>query len=118
MAVDMFMKIDGIKGESTDDKHKDESMFCRGAGACRSRAQAHLGGGAGSGKVNVHDCRSRVHRRGIAGPLPVLLQRQASEGRQAGRAQGGREPLEYLILTMEDVIVSSVSNGGSGGRIA
>jgi len=32
MAVDMFMKIDGIKGESTDDKHKDESMFCRGAG--------------------------------------------------------------------------------------
>ena len=24
MAVDYFIKFDGIKGESTDDKHKDE----------------------------------------------------------------------------------------------
>ena len=24
MAVDMFLKIDGIPGESTDDRHKDE----------------------------------------------------------------------------------------------
>ena len=36
MAVDMFLKIDGIPGESTDASHKDEIDIFRIRGANRS----------------------------------------------------------------------------------
>src|SRR6266566_4238767 len=74
MAVDMFIKIDGIKGESADDKHKEE--------------------------IDVLSCCNGKHLKDAK-----LVVRKA-----------GENPLEYIILTMEDVIVSSVSNGGSGGE--
>jgi type VI protein secretion system component Hcp len=37
MAVDLFLKIDGIQGESTDASHADEINFVSYPGASRSR---------------------------------------------------------------------------------
>ena len=55
MAVDMFMKIDGIKGESGDGKHPEEIDVLSWSWGMSQSGSAHMGGGAGSGKVNVND---------------------------------------------------------------
>ena len=49
MAVDMFLKLDGIKGESVDSKHKDEIAVLAWSWGMSNSGSAHLGGGAGSG---------------------------------------------------------------------
>ena len=54
-AVDYYLKIDGIEGESSDDKHKGEMeciSFTLGASQTGSGA---AGGGSGAGKVEIHD---------------------------------------------------------------
>ena len=117
MAVDMFIKIDGIKGESADDKHKDEIHVLSWSWGMSQSGSAHLGGGAGSGKVNVHDL-SFTKYIDVASPdlyLSCCNGKHLKDAKLVVR-KAGENPLEYLILTMEDVIVSSVSNGGSGGE--
>ena len=49
MAVDMFLKMDGIKGESVDDKHKDEIDVLSWSWGMSQSGSAHMGGGAGAG---------------------------------------------------------------------
>jgi hypothetical protein len=39
MAVDMFFKVDGIEGESQDEKHAKEIECLPGAGGCRNQAR-------------------------------------------------------------------------------
>jgi type VI secretion system secreted protein Hcp len=60
MAVDMFIKIGDIKGESADSKHKDEIDVLAWSWGCLV-GSAFRGGGS-SGKVNV-----RMY------PLPSML---------------------------------------------
>ena len=58
MASDIFLKLDGIDGESQDDKHKDEielSSFSFGSSNFVSRA---IGGVGGSGKATFQDFHS------------------------------------------------------------
>src|SRR5687768_18000173 len=55
MAVDYFLKLDGIKGESTADKHKDEIDIMSFSWGLTQAATAGFGGGAGAGKVQMQD---------------------------------------------------------------
>ena len=55
LAVDAFLKIDGIKGESTDDKHKDEIDVISWSFGETNSGTAHTGGGGGAGRVNMKD---------------------------------------------------------------
>src|SRR5438309_10883689 len=55
MAVDMFLKINGVDGESKDDKHKKEIDVLAWSWGMSNSGSAHAGGGAGAGKVNVQD---------------------------------------------------------------
>src|SRR5258705_11095969 len=70
-AVDYFLKIDGIKGESQDSKHGGEieiQSFSWGATQSGSFAQ---GGGGGAGKVNMQDFHFTVFH-GVASPKLML----------------------------------------------
>jgi len=53
MAVDMFIKIGALKGESRDKVHKDEIDVLAWSWGMSNSGSAHVGGGAGAGKVNV-----------------------------------------------------------------
>jgi type VI secretion system secreted protein Hcp len=114
MASDIFAKIGDIKGESLDDKHKDEvevlsySWGVTNAGAMRG------GSGGGEGKASFHDL-SFTHN--IDKASPVLMQACATgvhmkeatiTHRKAGKGQH-----EYLIVKMNDVIITSVTHGDS-----
>src|SRR5271155_141355 len=55
MAVDMFLKLDGVNGESKDKVHGKEIDVLSWSWGLTNSGSAHVGGGAGSGKVNVQD---------------------------------------------------------------
>jgi type VI secretion system secreted protein Hcp len=117
MAVDMFIKIDGIKGESRDDKHKDEvSVLAWSFGASQS-GSTHISAGGGSGKVNFQDISFTKY---VDKASPSLLSTCASgkhikEATLTVRKAGG-SPVEYLKIKINDIIVSAYSTGGSGGE--
>ena len=117
MAVDMFMKIDGIAGESTDKTHKDETEVLAWSWGATQSGTMHTGTGGGSGKANFQDISFTKY---IDKGSPLLLDKLAG-GTHIKHAtlvvrKAGGSPLEYLTFKMEDIIVTSVSTGGSGGE--
>ena len=55
MAVDMFIKIGALKGESADKVHKGSIDVLAWSWGLSNSGSAHYGAGAGAGKVNVQD---------------------------------------------------------------
>jgi type VI secretion system secreted protein Hcp len=118
MASDIFAKIGDIKGESVDDKHKDEIEVLSFSWGVANTATVGAGGG-GVGKATFHDL-SFTHT--IDKASPRLLQACAT-GTHLKEAtithrKAGKSQQEFLIIKMNDIIVTSVSLGDSsdGGR--
>lgn len=117
MAMDMFIKIGALKGESRDAAHKEEIDILAWSWGLSNSGSAQVGGGAGAGKVNVQDIS---FTKWIDKCSPDLML-AACNGKHFDKAvltvrKAGESPLEYLIITAEDLIITSVSTGGSGGE--
>jgi type VI secretion system secreted protein Hcp len=118
MAIDMFLKLDGIKGESKDAKHKDEihiESFSWGM----SQTGAHgTGGGGGAGKVNVHDISITkfVEKSSPSLMLFCANGKHIKEGLITVR-KAGEKPLEYLKIKLQDILISGVQQAGHGGDL-
>jgi type VI secretion system secreted protein Hcp len=117
MAVDMFLKIDDVKGESVDSKHKDEVDVLAWSWGMSQSGTTHMGGGGGSGKVSVQDLSFTKY---IDKATPNFMM-ACCNGKHFKEAKltvrkAGEKALEYIKLTMKEVIISSLSTGGSGGE--
>ena len=117
MAVDMFLKLDGVKGESGDSKMKEEIDVLAWSWGASQSGTMHVGGGGGAGKVNMQDLSLTKY---VDKASPVLFQKVCS-GKHFPKAElivrkAGDKPVDYVIITMEEVIISSLSTGGSGGE--
>ena len=114
-AVDYFLKIDGIQGESKADKHKDEiDVQSFSWGATQSGTFAG-GGGGGAGKVAMQDFHFTMsHSK--ASPALMLACAQGDHIKSAILTcrKAGKEQQEFLKVTMSDCLVSSFQTGGSG----
>ena len=117
MAVDMFLKLGDIKGEARDDKHKDEIDVLAWSWGGTQTANWHMGGGGGAGKVTVQPLSFTKYIDTASCDLFLCLcnGKHISKGTLVVR-KAGHDPLEYLKIIMEDIIVTSVSTGGSGGN--
>lgn len=117
MAADMFLKLEGVDGESKDDSHKKEIDVLSWSWGASQSGTGHVGGGSGAGKVNVQDLS--VTKYVDASSHLLLLDccngQHIKKGTLVVR-KAGATPLEYIKLTMEDIIVSNVHTGGSGGE--
>ena len=117
MAVDMFLKMGTIKGESKDATHKEEIDVLAWSWGASQSGTTHSGPGGGAGKVNVQDL-SFTH---YVDKASHLLLGACAKGTHFDEAlltvrKAGDKPLEYIKITMNTVIVTSVSTGGSGGE--
>lgn len=117
MAVDMFLKLDDVKGESTDSKHAGTVDVLAWSWGLSQSGTTHMGGGGGAGKVSVQDLSLTKY---IDKSSPVL-ELACCTGKHFKQAvltvrKAGDKPLEYIKITMKEVIVSSISLGGSGGE--
>src|ERR1700730_4264405 len=116
MAVDIFLKINGVDGESADDKHKKEIDVLAWSWGMSNSGSAHVGGGAGSGKVSVQDLSLTKYLDSRSAPLML----SCCNGEHFDSAvltvrKAGEKPLEYLTIKLQEVLITSVTTGASGG---
>jgi type VI secretion system secreted protein Hcp len=117
MAVDMFLEITGeIEGESQDAKHKKSIDVLAWSWGMSQSGSFHVGGGGGSGKANFQDISVTKWLDSSSAILMVYCANgdHFTDAKLTVR-KAGKKPLEYLIIEMKDVLVTSVSTGGSGG---
>jgi type VI secretion system secreted protein Hcp len=118
MAADIFAKIGDIKGESLDDKHKDEvEVLSYSWGVTNTAHIPTGGGGGGAGKATFQDL-SIVHK--IDKASPKLLQACAT-GEHLKEAtitfrKAGKGQQEFLIVKMSDVIITGVVQSAPGSE--
>jgi type VI secretion system secreted protein Hcp len=119
MAVDMFMVFTpDVKGESLDKTYKDKIDVLAWSWGLSNSGSAQMGGGAGSGKVNVQDLSFTKY---IDAATPYLMLagcngKHYDTAKLIVRKAGGDSAVEYVTITMYEVLVSSISTGGSGGE--
>ena len=117
MAVDMFIKLGDVGGEATDQVHKGEIDVLSWSWGMAQSGTTHMGGGGGSGKVSVQDI-SLTKYVDKASPKIMMA---CCNGKQYPEAlltvrKAGENPVEYIKIKMKDLIITSVTTGGSGGE--
>jgi len=117
MAVDMFLKIEDLKGESADDAHKGEIDVLAWSWGASQSGTMHTGGGAGAGKANFQDVSiTKYVDKSSHALLKAVAVGQHIKSALLTVRKAGEKPLEYVKLTMNDCLISSISSGGSGGE--
>ncbi len=116
MAFDAFLKIDGVPGESTDDKHKDWiEVLSFSWGVAQPATGAVSTGGARSAERADFQDFSVVKAIDKASPKLALYCANGTHIKEVKlevcRATGDKQ--KYLEYKMSDAIVSSVRPGGS-----
>jgi type VI secretion system secreted protein Hcp len=116
MAFDAFLKIDGVPGESTDDKHKDwiEVLSFNHGMSQPSSATASSAGGGTTERVNISDFSITKH---LDKASPKLYELCATGKHIANvtleLCRAGGDKVKYMEVKMEQAIISSVAPGGS-----
>ena len=122
MAIDVYLQIDGIKGESTDDRHRDWIECKSVSWELRQprAATASTGGG--------HTAERCEHGEIVVAKLadlasPLLLQ-NCSTGRTLPRARiefmradGLGDRVKYFEIELENVLIGGVSPSIREGEI-
>jgi type VI secretion system secreted protein Hcp len=109
----MFVKVDGIAGESTDDKHKDWiDVLAFGWGGVSTVTSGDLS----IGKTQIGPvCFVKTVDKASAGLIgAVATGKHVKEVLVTFRKSGSRDQFEYLKYKFEDVLVSSLQPGGAG----
>ena len=125
MALDMFLELAGIAGESTDPVHKGEIQISSWSwGLSEPASAASAGSGAGAGKVAIQNI---VIQKNVDIASPLLIQHCAQATLRAGRPyrlgdrerpQGrrhGRRRRQRLPAIQDDERARDVGYCGCGG---
>ena len=112
MAVDMFLKIDGLDGESADDTHgKEIDVLSWDFGVSQS-GTLHIATGGGAGKASFSDLLVEK----FVDSATTNLFGAVAKGKHFGSAvltvrKAGDTPLEYLKYEMTEVMITSYKSG-------
>src|SRR6059058_3336371 len=102
-AVDYFLKIEGIEGESHDSKHKGE-IDLQSWSWSEHQTGAHAGGGGGgAGKVHMDDFHFTMHLN-KASPKLFLACATGEHIKKATLVcrKAGKEQVEFLKVRSEE----------------
>lgn len=118
-AVDYFLQITGVAGESTDAKHKgwiDVDSWSWGENRPAPPTPAGGAGNAGAGKVQFQDLHfvSRVSKASPKLFLACATGQHFKEAKLVGR-KAGKSQQEFLTFTFMDVLVTGYQAGGAEG---
>ena len=115
MAVDAFLKIDGIPGESRDKAHPGEIEVLSYSWGVTNTGSSSVGGGGGEGKASFHEFTFSSH---VTKASPLLAEACAT-GQHikiawlSVRKAGGS--IDFYKPQFSDIIVTSYGEGGSEG---
>jgi len=116
MAFDSFIKIDGIPGESSDDKHKDwiEIISFSHEMTQPASATASTAGGATAERVNIGEFKI-VHNLDKASPklYDACCRGKHIKDVTIEMCRAGGDKVKYMEIKLEQVLVSHVGTSGS-----
>ncbi len=143
MALDLFLKVDGIDGESTDSKHKDWIDVTSYGWGVENAGAPTSGGGTGSGKAKFQDlivvkmldksspklmlaCAGGLHIKQVqlqvckpSAPRDLILEYTLSDvlvkAFEETEPPGGNRPEEQVSLTFGKIEMT-YNRQGRGGQ--
>jgi type VI secretion system secreted protein Hcp len=116
--VDYFLKVEGIDGESANEKHKGEiEILSYSFGASNAGSMA-TGGGGGAGKVSMGSVRIVSS---VSKASPMLFEYVATGKHipsttltlENADTRGG----QYMQITLTDVFITSYQHSGDTGNV-
>ena len=115
----MFLKIDGVQGESLDKAHKGEIEVLAWSWGESKTTPAQGNAGAAGGRP-VSCITDLVVTKYIDEATPKLITDTVTNA-NINKAiltirKGGEQPFEYFTITMDRVTISSYNTGGSSGE--
>lgn len=122
MAIDVYLKIDGIKGESTDDIHKDwiECKSVQWEVLQPKSASSSTGGGHTAERCEHKD----IVLTKIADSASPLLLQNCSSGKTIPsakfeflRADGKGDRIKYFEVELENILISNVAPVVAEGEV-
>jgi type VI secretion system secreted protein Hcp len=121
MAVDMFLKLDGIMGESLDDKHKDEIVLESFSWGLSNPGAHNIASGAGAGRASFQDLHF-TSKVSVASPK-LMLHCATGEHIKTGqitfrRTDAQREGgFEFLFYKFDNILITSIQEAGDTGGL-
>lgn len=113
--VDIFLKLDGVDGESKDDAHTNEIDIISFSHNINQAGSMGRAGGGGVGKVSVGELNLVAE---ISKASPNLYINCCTGKHHASATltvrKAGENPVEFVVIEMTNVIVTSYTTSGSG----
>jgi type VI secretion system secreted protein Hcp len=115
MAVSMYLKIDGVPGDSTGSSFGDIEVLAYNHGVSQSASRASAVGGGASGECHHADF-SVIKALDSSSPL---LAQKCSQGETIKEVvmtlvrTGTGAPVPYMTYKLQDVIISSIAPSGA-----
>lgn len=115
MAVDFFLKLEGIDGESADDKHKGEITVMSFSWGASQTTSVSGSGGSGAGKASLADLSIMKNYDVASTPLyKALLQgTHIKSGTLTAVKSGSEGGGPFMVITMGELFVTSIQISGS-----
>jgi type VI secretion system secreted protein Hcp len=118
MSYAIFIKMEGITGESTDVRHKDEIDVISWSWGVTQSSSSAAGGAGGAGRAVPADLKFS-HRIDFASPSLIkacasgrhIKEAVVSVQKAGADPRSGRDP--FLTIKLNDVLVKSVEPGVS-----
>jgi type VI secretion system secreted protein Hcp len=112
MAFDAYLNIDGIKGESQDDKHKDWiEVLSFSWGISQTKTTPAIGAAVNArGNVQDFSVNKQVDKSSPTLMLACATGQHFKKAVLAVRKAGGTQ--DFLQISFQDVLLSSFAEGG------
>ncbi len=119
MAFDAFLKIEGIPGESTDDKHKDWIEILSFSHSINQPASATASSAGGATAERVNHADFNVSK--LLDKASTLIYKACCTGTHipsvtVEMCRAGGDKMKYMEIKMSNVIISAVSPSGASGE--
>lgn len=116
MSAEYFIQLPGITGESEKDGHKDQIDVSSWSWGVSQSSTASSGSGSGSGKATPSDFQFTKPFDSASCNLAKSCAAgdHLKELKMTARKAGGTQQ-DYIIITLEEVLITSFHTGGSEG---
>jgi type VI secretion system secreted protein Hcp len=121
MSGDIFLKLNGVEGESKDSKHQGEIQLETVSWGSSNAASFNYGGGGGTGKVTMQD----IHFTKVIDKASTKLFYHCCAGKHFPDAiltfrKAGGDQEEYFQVKLKDLMISNItwSDHAGGGTLA
>jgi type VI secretion system secreted protein Hcp len=115
--TDYFLKLDGIVGESTDAKHKDEIELVSFSWGLTQSSSRGSGGGAGKAQFKEFEFLMRVNKASPALFLAAASGKHLKDATLSVRRRG-KAAFDWVKVKFSDVLITSYEQAGDDEEAA